>query len=146
VAKVRPDMLQLHGTETPERVAAVKARYGLPVMKAFAIRGSDDLAATEAYRGVADRILFDAKPPKGSDVPGGHGVAFDWRVLETLDPNIDYMLSGGLNAANIANALAQTRPSGIDVSSGVERAPGVKDAGLIAAFFDALNAAQFQKA
>lgn len=139
VTTVRPDVLQLHGSESPERVSDLKARYSLPVTKVLAIRDADDLTKIAPYRGVADRFLFDAKPPKGAEVPGGQGVAFDWRLLETLDPDIDYMLSGGINAANVAEALAKTRPTGLDLSSGVESAPGVKDVTLIAAFFEALN-------
>ena len=122
-------MLQLHGKETPERVAEVKARYGLPVMKAFSIRDAADLEAIAPYLGIADRFLFDAKPPKGSELPGGNGVSFDWRLLARLDPKLDYMLSGGLNADNIGEALGLANPPGIDISSGVESAPGVKDAG-----------------
>ena len=146
VAAMSPDMLQLHGEETPERVAAVKARYGLPVMKAFSIREAADLDAIKPYRGVADRFLFDAKPPKGAELPGGNGVPFDWRVLAALDPDIDYMLSGGLNAENIGEALRLVNPAGIDISSGVESAPGVKDVGLIEAFFRAVRAARKKSA
>lgn len=142
VSTMKPDMLQLHGSETPERVAAIKARYGLPVMKAFAIREAADLEKIAPYRGVADRFLFDAKPPKGAELPGGNGVPFDWRLLAALDAGIDYMLSGGLNAGNIAEALRLTRAPGIDISSGVETAPGVKDAGLIKAFFEAVREAE----
>ncbi len=142
VAAIAPDMLQLHGAETPERVAAVKARYGLPVMKAFSIREAGDFAAVTPFRGVADRFLFDAKPPKGSELPGGNGVSFDWSLLAALDADVDYMLSGGLNAANIAEALARTRAPGVDVSSGVERAPGEKDVRLIEEFFRAVAAAR----
>ncbi|PSM16621.1 MULTISPECIES: phosphoribosylanthranilate isomerase [Nitratireductor] len=138
VAAMEPDMLQLHGRETPERVAAVRARYGLPVMKAFSVSAPADLAPVEAYRGLADRFLFDAKPPKGSALPGGNGVAFDWRVLAGLDPSVDYMLSGGLNKANIGEALRLLSPPGIDVSSGVESAPGQKDVALIEAFLEAV--------
>lgn len=141
VAGMRPDMLQLHGHETPERVAALKARYGLPAIKAFSIRETADLSAIEPYRGVADRFLFDAKPPRGAELPGGNGVPFDWRVLAALEPGVDYMLSGGLNAENIGEALRLVSPAGIDISSGVESAPGVKDAGLIDAFFRAVRAA-----
>lgn len=141
VEAMSPDMLQLHGSETPERVAAVKARYGLPVMKAFSIRTAADLAAIGPYRDVADRFLFDAKPPRGAELPGGNGVPFDWRVLAALDPDIDYMLSGGLNAGNIGEALRLVSPAGIDISSGVESAPGVKDTALIEAFFRAVRAA-----
>ena len=140
VAAMAPDMLQLHGHETPARVAEVKARYGLPVMKAFSVRDAADLAGLDAYRGIADRFLFDAKPPKGAELPGGNGVPFDWTVLAALDPNIDYMLSGGLTAANIGEALRLVRPAGIDISSGVEGAPGVKDPALIRRFFRAVEA------
>ncbi|MEQ1940999.1 phosphoribosylanthranilate isomerase [Mesorhizobium sp. VNQ89] len=140
VTAMAPDMLQLHGHETPERVAAVKTRSGLPVMKAFSVRDAADLAGLDAYRGIADRFLFDAKPPKGAELPGGNGVPFDWTVLAALDPDIDYMLSGGLNAANIGEALRRVRPAGIDISSGVESAPGVKDPALIRRFFRAVEA------
>ena len=136
-----PDILQLHGGETPERVAAVKARHGLPVMKAFSVREAADLAAINPYRGIADRFLFDAKPPRGAELPGGNGVPFDWRVLASHDPDIDYMLSGGLNAGNIGEALRLVSPAGIDISSGVESAPGVKDVALIEAFFRAVRTA-----
>lgn len=142
VAAMTPDMLQLHGKETPARVAEVKARFGLPVMKAFSVSDAADLDAVAPYRGIADRFLFDARPPKGSDLPGGNGVAFDWRLLAALDPGLDYMLSGGLNAGNIGDALRQASPPGIDISSGVESAPGVKDPALIAKFFEAVEAAR----
>ncbi|MBR7653244.1 phosphoribosylanthranilate isomerase [Brucella oryzae] len=138
VKTVKPDILQLHGHETPDRVAFIKARYGLPVMKAFSVRDASDLAAIAAYKGIADRFLFDAKPPKGSDLPGGNGVSFDWELLAALDADIDYMLSGGLNADNIAEALHKTQAPGIDISSGVERAPGEKDVRLIENFFRAV--------
>ena len=146
VAAMRPDMLQLHGKETPERVAAVKARYGLPVMKAIAVSEPTDLAAIDLYRGIADRFLLDAKPPRGAELPGGNGVAFDWRILAGLDPDIDYMLSGGLDAGNVGRALGLARPRGVDISSGVERAPGEKDTALIAEFFHAIGAARGGKA
>ena len=142
VAEVAPDMLQLHGKETPERVAEVKARYGLPVMKALSIREAADLEAIAPYVGVADRLLFDAKPPAGSELPGGNGVSFDWQLLAGLDASVDYMLSGGLNAANIGDAIRCAAPPGIDISSGVESAPGVKDAALIDNFFRAVRAAR----
>ena len=138
VEAMTPDVLQLHGSENPARITAVKARYGLPVMKALSIREKADLDRVADYAGVADRLLFDAKPPKGAELPGGNGMAFDWRLLEGVDPALPYMLSGGLTAANIAEALAIARPSGIDISSGVESAPGVKDARLIEAFFRAV--------
>jgi len=141
IALLKPDILQLHGTETPERVLNVKAIYGLPVMKALSIREADDLIRVEPYIGIADRFLFDAKPPKGSDLPGGNGVSFDWSLLADLDADIDYMLSGGLNKDNVAEALSRTGARGIDLSSGVESAPGVKDLGLIDALFDAIATA-----
>ena len=138
VKTVKPDILQLHGHETPERVAFIKARYGLPVMKAFSVREASDLAAIAAYKGIADSFLFDAKPPRGSELPGGNGVSFDWELLAALDAGIDYMLSGGLNADNIAEALHKTQAPGLDISSGVERAPGEKDVRLIENFFRAV--------
>jgi phosphoribosylanthranilate isomerase len=141
IALLKPDILQLHGTETPERVLNVKAIYGLPVMKALSIREADDLISVEPYIGIADRFLFDAKPPNGSDLPGGNGVSFDWSLLAGLDADIDYMLSGGLNKDNVAEALSRTGARGIDLSSGVESAPGVKDLGLIDALFDAIETA-----
>lgn len=141
IALLKPDILQLHGTETPERVLNVKAIYGLPVMKALSIREADDLIRVEPYIGIADRFLFDAKPPKGSYLPGGNGVSFDWSLLAGLDADIDYMLSGGLNKDNVAEALSRTGARGIDLSSGVESAPGVKDLGLIDALFDAIETA-----
>ena len=142
IALVRPDILQFHGQESPERVLTIKAVTGLPVMKAFSIREPDDLKRIEPYIGIADRFLFDAKPPAGSDLPGGNGVSFDWRVLRTLDADVDYMLSGGLNKDNIADALMETGARGIDVSSGVESSPGVKDPRRLRAFADAVRAAR----
>ncbi len=146
VAAMAPEMLQLHGKETPERVTAVKQRYGLPVIKAFAVREAADLAAIEPYRGLADRFLFDAKPPVGSELPGGNGVSFDWRLLAGLDAELDYMLSGGLNAANVGDAIRLANPPAIDISSGVESAPGVKDVALIENFFRAVRAATDSRA
>jgi phosphoribosylanthranilate isomerase len=146
VGAMAPDVLQLHGSESPARVTELKAHYGLPVMKALSIREKPDLDRVADYAGIADRLLFDAKPPKGAELPGGNGMAFDWRLLEGIDPAVPYMLSGGLNAANIAEALAVARPSGIDISSGVESAPGVKDVRLIEAFFRAVAAARENRA
>lgn len=146
VTAMRPDMLQLHGKETPERVAEVRARYGLPVMKAFSVSEAGDLDRIGPYLGIADRLLFDAKPPKGSELPGGNGVSFDWTLLARLDRKIDYLLSGGLNAGNIGAALRLADPPGIDISSGVESAPGIKDIGLIEAFFRAVEAARTTRA
>ena len=146
VEKMRPDMLQLHGSESPDRVASLKARYGIPVMKVFSVRGASDLEAISLYRGVADRFMFDAKPPAGSELPGGNGIPFDWTILGGLDPELDYLLSGGLNAGNIGEALQLANPPGIDISSGVESAPGVKDPALIEAFFRAVRAADTSRA
>lgn len=142
VSAVKPDILQLHGHEIPARVSELKARFGLPVMKAFSIRDATDLEVALTYHRVADRLLFDAKAPKGSELPGGNGISFDWTLLERLDDSIDYMLSGGLNAENVATALVQAKPAGLDVSSGVESAPGVKDQTRIAAFFEAVRKAR----
>lgn len=146
VAKMQPDMLQLHGSETPERVAEVKARHGLPVIKALPLSEAADLDRIRPFIGVADRFLFDAKPPKGSELPGGNGVTFDWRILAGLDAGVDYMLSGGLNAANISDALRLANPPAIDISSGVESAPGVKDPALVEQFFRAVRAARDDRA
>ena len=146
VGEMRPDMLQLHGKESPERVAAVRARYGLPVMKALAVREAADLSRMTPYRGLVERFLFDAMPPAGSQLPGGNGVRFDWSVLAGLDAGVDYMLSGGLDAVNIGDALRLANPPGIDISSGVENAPGVKDTALIEAFFKAVAAARNNRA
>ena len=142
VLAMSPDWLQLHGRETPERVQAIRDRYSLPVMKAISVSEASDLDKLAAYRDVADGFLLDAKPPKGSELPGGNGVTFDWRILAALDADIDYMLSGGLNAANIGEALRLANPPGIDISSGVESAPGIKDVGLIEDFFRAVSDAQ----
>lgn len=142
VAEVKPDWLQLHGAESPARAAEVKARYGLPVMKAFAIREASDLQRIAPYKGVADRLLFDAKPPRGSDLPGGNGVSFDWRLLAALDGSASYMLSGGLTKDNVSEALRITGAPGIDVSSGVECAPGVKDPAMMSAFVHAVLEAE----
>lgn len=142
IALLKPDILQLHGSETPDRVLTIKAIYGLPVMKALSVRDADDLARVEPYIGIVDRFLFDAKPPKGSDLPGGNGVSFDWTLMHSLDESVNYMLSGGLNKDNVAEALAITRAPGIDISSGVESAPGVKDLDMIDAFFDAVKKAR----
>ena len=134
VAAMKPDFLQLHGRETPQRVAELKKRHGLPVIKAFAIREASELEKLAPYEGFADRFLLDAKAPEGSDLPGGNGVSFDWKLLQALDTKTPWMLSGGLDAENIAEALAVSGAKSIDVSSGVEAAPGRKDIAKIAAF------------
>ncbi|SFB54557.1 phosphoribosylanthranilate isomerase [Rhizobium sp. NFR07] len=141
VSLLQPDILQLHGHESPERILHIKALYGLPVMKVFSVREAADLDRVDPYIGVADRFLFDAKAPKGSELPGGNGVSFDWSLMASLDGSVDYMLSGGLNKENVAIALSSTRATGVDVSSGVESEPGVKDLGMIDAFFDAVKSA-----
>jgi phosphoribosylanthranilate isomerase len=135
------DILQLHGHEPPARVAAIKARFGLPVMKAIPVETAADLAAVTDYAGIADRLLFDARAPRTATRPGGLGKAFDWRLLENLDSSLPFMLSGGLDARNVAAALRITRAPGVDVSSGVERAPGVKDPDQIRAFIRAAREA-----
>jgi phosphoribosylanthranilate isomerase len=135
------DMLQLHGHETPERVLDVKKRFGLPVMKVLSMAEAADLNAIPLYETVADRLLFDAKPPKTSVLPGGNGVSFDWGLLAGLSKRLPYMLSGGLDAGNVAKALAMTGAWGVDVSSGVETAPGQKDPALIRRFMAAARSA-----
>jgi phosphoribosylanthranilate isomerase len=135
---VKPDVLQLHGNESPERVLTIKALYNVSVMKALPVRDRDDLKRVESYIGIADRFLFDAKPPVSSELPGGNGVSFDWSLMTWLDGRVDYMLSGGITKENVALALASTKASGIDTSSGVESAPGVKDLNKMDAFFDAV--------
>ncbi len=142
VEAIRPDWLQLHGSESPARVAEVQTRFGLGVLKAVGIRTAEDLAAVAAHAGAADRLLIDAKPPSGSALPGGNGVAFDWALLGGIDPALPYMLSGGLNPDNVADALASTGARGVDVSSGVESAPGVKDVDRIRAFIAAVRGTQ----
>jgi phosphoribosylanthranilate isomerase len=141
IALLKPDVLQLHGHETPERILQLKTLYGLPVIKAFSLKAEADLDRIDSYIGAADSFLFDAKAPEGAPLPGGNGVAFDWRILRKLDAGVDYMLSGGLNRENVAAALQETGARALDVSSGVERAPGVKDLELIDAFFDAVEMA-----
>ena len=137
---VGPDIIQLHGSESPERVAEIGRRYGIATMKAVGVRDASDLDAIDRYREIATRILIDAKPPKDADRPGGNGEAFDWTLLEHLDLDDRFMLSGGLDPASVASALKATGLSGVDVSSGVERAPGIKDEKLIAEFVAAAKA------
>ena len=131
------DWLQLHGGEPPERVAEVKATTGLSVMKAVGVRDSDDLALIDRYAGVADRILIDAKPPKNSAVPGGHGVPFDWQLIAGCEWSMPWMLAGGLDPTNVAEAIRLTGATAVDVASGTESAPGVKDLDKISAFIRA---------
>jgi phosphoribosylanthranilate isomerase len=139
IEALKPDTLQLHGHETPQRVAAIRESFGLPVLKVLPIETRADLAAIAPYISVADRLLFDARAPREATRPGGLGKPFDWRLLENLDVPIPFMLSGGLHAENVAEALRITRAPGVDVSSGVESAPGVKDPKKIRAFIRAAS-------
>jgi phosphoribosylanthranilate isomerase len=134
VETLRPDILQLHGSETVARLRDIKQAFGLPVMKAIAVETPADLVPLPGYGTVADRILFDARAPRAATRPGGLGAAFDWHVLENLELAIPFMVSGGLTRENVAAAVGLTRSGGVDVSSGVERAPGVKDPEMIEAF------------
>jgi len=141
IEALKPDMLQLHGKETPERVVMVRTRFGLPVMKALPIAERADLASIRIYASVADRLLFDARAPREATRPGGLGKSFDWRLLQDLDPGVPFMLSGGLDPDNVAEALRITRAPAVDVSSGVESAPAQKDPDKIRAFIRAARAA-----
>ncbi len=130
------DMLQFHGGESPGHVLRLKERFGLPVMKAMAIAGPDDLEAVKSYEPVVDRLLFDARPPKGATRPGGNALAFDWRVLNGISPTVPWLLAGGLSAQNLAEAVRISGAPAVDVSSGVEDAPGVKNIAKIREFLD----------
>ena len=145
VAEVNPDMFQLHGLETPDRVAEIRERWGKPVMKAIKVATSEDAAMALAYKGLADLVLFDAKPPKGADRPGGHGATFDWHLLDDVRTKVPFMLSGGLTPGNVAAAIAATGATVVDVSSGVEIAPGVKSPDLIRQFVRAAHGAPQQQ-
>jgi phosphoribosylanthranilate isomerase len=138
-ASVPLDMLQLHGAETPERVAAVKARYGLPVMKALGIASRADVARAQLYSGAADQLLLDAKPAAGEALPGGNGLSFDWRLLEGESWSMPWMLAGGLTPDNVAEAVRYSGARQVDVSSGIETAPGQKSAELMAKFVSEAN-------
>ena len=137
LAAVSLDLLQFHGKESPERVAAVKARFGLPVMKAVAISGHAELRAARDYEAIADRLLFDAMPPKDATRPGGNALTFDWELLKGATWNCPWMLAGGLDASNVAEAVRVSGASAVDVSSGVEVAPGVKNVEKIKSFLAA---------
>ncbi len=142
VEALNPDLLQLHGSETPERVAEIRSMVGRPVMKALGVAEAADLEALSSYSGGVDHLLLDAKPPRRADaLPGGNGIAFDWRLLNRLDPSLSFMLSGGLNPDNVGEAIRLTRPKAVDVSSGVESGPGIKDPRKIEAFVKAARAA-----
>ncbi|SMX30192.1 N-(5'-phosphoribosyl)anthranilate isomerase [Pelagimonas phthalicica] len=139
--RVAIDILQLHGEESPERVAEIRSRYGLPVMKAVGVATAEDLGQLPAYERVCDQILVDAKAPKGADLPGGNGLAFDWRLIAGRRWSRPWMLAGGLTPDNVARAVELTGATQVDVSSGVESAPGQKNAGLIAEFVSAAQSA-----
>jgi len=143
VSGLQPDLIQLHGSESPERVAAIRSRFGVPVMKALRIAGADDLAPIAGFAPHVDRFLFDAKAPPALPhaLPGGNGIAFDWQLVAGIDAGRPTMLSGGLDCDNVAQAIRLTGTRGVDVSSGVEVRPGEKDAGLIKAFIAAARAA-----
>ena len=141
IAALSPDWIQLHGPETPHRVEAIREEAGIAILKAIPIGSAEDVAGVAAFAEVADRLLLDARPPKGAERPGGHGVPFDWSLLKALDPALPFMLSGGLTPETVGAAVRQVKPAGVDVSSGVETAPGTKDAALIRAFILAARAA-----
>jgi phosphoribosylanthranilate isomerase len=139
---LQPDFLQLHGRESVARLRDIKQKFGLPVIKAIAVETRADLAGLAGYAAVADRILFDARAPKGATRPGGLGAAFDWQLLQNLELKLPFIVSGGLNAGNVAEAVRITRAGGVDISSGVERAPGIKDSDMIRAFVRAARATE----
>lgn len=145
VEALKPDWLQLHGNETPERVAGVRAAFGVPLIKAIALDDKSDLLRAEAYRGLADKLLFDARPPKNAVTPGGNGLTFDWALLQEYVGECaynDWLLSGGLTPDNVGEAIKRTSAPGVDVSSGVETSPGEKSAEKILAFIAAARKAQ----
>jgi phosphoribosylanthranilate isomerase len=137
MSEVPLDMLQLHGAESPARVAEIRARSGLPVMKVLGIATAEDVAKADIYTAVADQLLIDAKPPPGADRPGGNAVAFDWSLIAGRDWGLPWLLAGGLTPENVARAIQLTGATQVDVASGVESAPGVKDTAKIRAFIDA---------
>lgn len=136
-SEIGPDIIQLHGSETPDRVRDIGQRTGARTMKAISVSTQEDAVRALDYLGSADLILFDAKPPKGAVLPGGNGLAFDWRALASVAGEVDFMLSGGLNPDNIGEAIRVTGAPAVDVSSGVESAPGRKDPKLIKSFIEA---------
>ena len=140
VAALGPDWIQLHGPETPHRVEAIRDEAGIAIMKVVSIGGPEDVAHIAEFAECADRILLDTKPPKGADRPGGLGQTFDWGLLKALDPSLGFMLSGGLTPDTVGAAIKAVRPMGVDASSGLEKSPGVKDAGLVRAFIEKARA------
>jgi phosphoribosylanthranilate isomerase len=143
VKAVRPDFLQFHGSETPERVGAARSQFGIPIIKALAIADASDLARAAAYEAAADMLLFDAKAPASAARPGGHGAAFDWQLLRGRSFSKPWLLAGGLNAENVARAIRACDAPGVDVSSGVETAPGVKNTQMILDFVTAARSATY---
>jgi phosphoribosylanthranilate isomerase len=145
ISTLEPDLLQLHGNETPERVLLLRERFRLPVIKALPIADRSDLLTVPMFAKVADLLLFDARAPKEATRPGGLGEVFDWRLLSHVEPGIPYMLSGGLNVHNVAEALEITNASGVDVSSGVETLPGRKDPDKIKSFIEIARSAAVRR-
>lgn len=141
VAALSPDWIQLHGPETPHRVEAIRDEAGIAILKAIGIASGEDVASVGSFADAADRLLLDTKAPKGAERPGGLGVSFDWSLLKALDPGLPFMLSGGLTPETVGKAIKAVKPMGVDVSSGVETAPGEKDAALIRAFIAEARAA-----
>ncbi len=141
LSQVRLDLVQVHGRETPERLEQTRLEYGLPVMKVIPVSEAADLAAANPFLAVADRLLFDAKPPKGATLPGGNAVSFDWTLLQGRKWGLPWMLAGGLTPDNVAEAVRITGARAVDVSSGVESAPGIKDPARIRAFIKAARGA-----
>ncbi|HVY33936.1 MAG TPA: phosphoribosylanthranilate isomerase [Caulobacteraceae bacterium] len=141
VRVLAPDMIQLHGAESPSRAAEIRRITGLDTIKAVGVRDASDVRAALAYDGAADHLMFDAKPPKDAERPGGHGAPFDWTLLDGVKPQRPWFLAGGLDPWNVGEALRLSRAPLVDVSSGVERGPGLKDLSLIAAFLDAVRRA-----
>jgi len=140
VNATEPDYLQLHGSETPERAQEIQRKFGVSAVKAIGVSEAADFAKADAYKGKCDALIIDAKPPKGAVLPGGNGIAFDWRLAYDFHPRKPWLLSGGLDAGNVAEAIALSGVRGVDVSSGVESAPGVKDVDKIHAFIEAARA------
>ena len=141
IAATEPDFLQLHGQESPSRVAEIQEKFGVSAIKAIGVADAADFAKAGEYKDAADALLIDAKPPKDAVLPGGNGVPFDWRLARNFHPRKPWLLSGGLDAGNVAEAIALSRTRGVDVSSGVESAPGVKDVEKIRAFVASARAA-----
>ncbi len=137
ISAVDPDLIQLHGRERVSRVSEIREKFNLPIMKAVGIRGENDLGLLREFSYVSDQILVDAKPVDNQALPGGNGIAFDWKIISEFNWGLPWMLAGGLNAENVATAIELTKAEQVDVSSGVEKSPGVKDHGAIRKFIKA---------